>query len=113
MPKLKRCFFVGAMISLMAGFTGSSSQMIFNLGPPLGVALIGMFLIFHMLEGESALFDRQNGAPRPAQHRADRRDAPGGTGVAAVQRSTRPDVNQEAGPRATQEPGQRAGAPAF
>jgi hypothetical protein len=63
MLKGKHILLVLALIALAVGFLDARGNIIFYLGPPVGVALFGLFLIAQVLEKESALYDEQNRAP--------------------------------------------------
>jgi len=74
--KLKHIFLALALIELAIGFSNLRPTTFFYLGPPLGAALLGLFLVTQLLERESALLDEQNRAAAPAQNEPIRRPEP-------------------------------------
>jgi hypothetical protein len=68
-----------ALVELAIGFSNARPNVFFYLGLPVGTILFILFLIFHILEKESALYDEQNRQMELARKSAQpsQRPAPG------------------------------------
>ena len=67
MLKWKYAILSLSLIELAIGFSNARPNVFFYLGLPLGAILFSLFLIFQLMEKESALYDEQNRAVAPAQ----------------------------------------------
>ena len=67
MLKWKHVFLVLGLIELAVGFSDARPTPFFYLGRPVGMVLLGLFLITMFMEKESALYDEQNRASQPKQ----------------------------------------------
>jgi hypothetical protein len=61
------------LIELAVGFSDARPTTFFYLGRPVGVVLLGLYLITMVFEKESALYDEQNRAAHPEQKPAEDR----------------------------------------
>ena len=64
--KTKTILLIISLIAFAAGFSAGADSIFLQLGLPLGAILLGLSLIFGILEKESALLDQQNES-NPAQ----------------------------------------------
>ena len=67
MLKWKYAILSLALIELAIGFSNARPNVFFYLGLPLGAILFSLFLIFQLMEKESALYDEQHRAVEPAR----------------------------------------------
>jgi hypothetical protein len=70
MLKWKYAFLSLALIEFAFGFSNARPNIFFYLGLPLGAILFSLFLIFQLMEKESALYDEQHRAPEPVRQAA-------------------------------------------
>ena len=59
MIKAKKIFLITSLIAFAIGFSEAQENVFFWMGRPLGAILFGLFLVFHILEKESLLFEEQ------------------------------------------------------
>ena len=70
MLKWKYAFLSLSLIEFAIGFSNARANVFFYMGLPLGAILFCLFLIFQLMEKESALYDEQHRAPEPARQPA-------------------------------------------
>ena len=59
MIRAKKIFLITSLIAFGIGFSEAQENVFFWMGRPLGAILFGLFLVFHILEKESLLFEEQ------------------------------------------------------
>jgi hypothetical protein len=74
--KPKYIFLTLSLIELTIGLSNARQNTFFYLGLPVGAILFGLFLIFQVLEKESALYDEQNRAAELARNPGKIRQQP-------------------------------------
>ena len=67
MSKWKYAFLSLSLMEFAIGFSNARPNVFFYLGLPLGAILFSLFLIFQLMEKESALYDEQNHAAQVAR----------------------------------------------
>jgi hypothetical protein len=71
MMKLKYILLTLSLAEFAIGFSNARASTFFYLGLPLGVIFLGLYLIVHSLEKESALYDEQNHASESVTQSAE------------------------------------------
>lgn len=69
----KYIFLTLSLIELTIGLSNARQNTFFYLGLPVGAILFGLFLVFQVLEKESALYDEQQRAPESLRATANAR----------------------------------------
>lgn len=59
--KLKNVFLTISLVSFAIGFISTGESIFWYLGLPVGAIFFGLFMIFMILEKETALLDEQSG----------------------------------------------------
>lgn len=59
--KLKNIFLATALVAFALGFSDVGESVFWHSGRPIGAIFFGLFMIFNLLEKETALLDEQNG----------------------------------------------------
>jgi len=70
MLKWKYAFLSLSVIEFAIGFSNARPSVFFYLGLPLGAILFCLFLIFQLMEKESALYEQEHRTPEPARQAA-------------------------------------------
>jgi hypothetical protein len=92
MLKWKYAFLSLSLIELAIGFSNARPNVFFYLGLPLGAIFFSLFLIFQLMEKESALYDEQQRAPEPA--RQEVAPAPSRPPISRPKHDTNPASNR-------------------
>ena len=88
MLKWKYAYLSLALIEFAVGFSNARANVFFYLGLPLGAIFFCLFLIFQLLEKESALYDQEHRAPEPVRQAA--RTAPRQPSISRPKQGTNP-----------------------
>lgn len=88
MLKWKYAFLSLSLVEFAIGISNARANVFFYLGLPLGAILFGLFLIFQLMEKESALYDEQRRVPEPARLAA--RTAPPSPSISRPKQDTNP-----------------------
>ena len=66
MSRAKKIFLITSLMAFAIGFSDAQENVFFWMGRPVGAILFGLFMIFTVLEKESALFDEQQRSTKSA-----------------------------------------------